>query len=193
MRRARLVPLALILYGGMASAAWVWRTHLGGEPLLFAGGAPAGIDPVRDVAAGLAAALVVVAVSRWLTLHTRTGAALAEAMAGMLGPLTPAQILVLAAASGIGEELFFRGALQPRVGLVAASLLFGAAHFVPARPLALWSVFAAGAGLLFGLLFAATGNLVAPVVAHAVVNGLNLRWLVRRYAPGPDAAPHSRN
>jgi hypothetical protein len=177
----------------MAALAWVWRTHLGGESLLYASADPTGIDPVGDVAKGLVAALVVVILSRWLTLRTRAGAALAEALAGALGPLTPAQVLVLAAASGIGEELFFRGALQPRVGLVAASLLFGAAHFVPARPLALWSVFAAAAGLLFGLLFATTGNLVAPVVAHATVNGLNLRWLVRRTARGPGGAPHSRN
>ena len=29
-------------------------------------------------------------------------------------------------------------------------------------------------------LFEATGNLVAPVLAHGVVNALNLRWLAAR-------------
>jgi len=193
MKRPRLIPIALILYTAMAGSAWMWRITLDGESLFYAGGAPTEPDPVRDVAAGLAAALALVVLSRWLTLRTRAGEALAERLAETLGPLSLAEIALLAVASGIGEELFFRGALQPRVGLVAASLLFGAAHLVPTRPLALWSLFAAAAGLLFGLLFERTGNLVAPVVAHVAVNALNLRWLVRRHAPGPEAEPHSRN
>ena len=41
------------------------------------------------------------------------------------------------------RRCFFRGALQPSVGLFWASLLFGACHFLPRRELAsLWSVFA---------------------------------------------------
>jgi membrane protease YdiL (CAAX protease family) len=35
---------------------------------------------------------------------------------------------VLGVSAGVGEELMVRGALQPRVGLVWASLLFAAAH-----------------------------------------------------------------
>ncbi|HET6304256.1 MAG TPA: CPBP family intramembrane glutamic endopeptidase [Myxococcota bacterium] len=193
MSQPRLIPIALILYTAMAVVAWVWRRALRGEPLLYAGGAPAGLDPIRDVAIGLAAAILLVVLSRWLTLRTRAGEALARRLAETLGPLSLAEIAVLAAASGIGEELFFRGALQPRVGLVAASLLFGAAHLVPSRPLALWSVFACAAGLLFGALFERTGNLVAPIVAHAAVNALNLRWLVRRHARGWHPETHSRN
>jgi hypothetical protein len=193
MSQPRLIPIALILYAAMAVVAWVWRRALRGESLLYAGGAPVGLDPIRDVAIGLAAASLLVALSRWLSLRTRAGEALARRLAETLGPLSLAEIAVLAAASGIGEELFFRGALQPRVGLVAASLLFGAAHLVPSRPLALWSVFACAAGLLFGALFERTGNLVAPIVAHAVVNALNLRWLVRRHARGWDPETHSRN
>jgi membrane protease YdiL (CAAX protease family) len=37
---------------------------------------------------------------------------------------------------------------------------------------------------LFGALFYWTGNLVAPVVAHTIVNGVNLPMLVRRYGAG---------
>ena len=32
-------------------------------------------------------------------------------------------------------------------------------------------------GLLFGILFAATGSLVGPIVAHAIINAANLRFL----------------
>jgi membrane protease YdiL (CAAX protease family) len=38
------------------------------------------------------------------------------------------------------------------------------------------------AGLGFGLLFDATGNLVAPIAAHALLNAVNLSWLSRHYA-----------
>ena len=83
--------------------------------------------------------------------------------------------------SGFAEEAFFRGALQPRVGWLAASVLFGLAHFAPSRALLPWTGFAIVAGGILGGLYAATGNLLAPVLAHALVNALNLRWLSRRY------------
>jgi membrane protease YdiL (CAAX protease family) len=44
------------------------------------------------------------------------------------GDLSVAAALVLGVSAGVGEELMVRGALQPRVGLVWASLLFAAAH-----------------------------------------------------------------
>ena len=91
--------------------------------------------------------------------------------------------LLLAMASGIGEEALFRGALQPVAGLLLASLLFGLVHFAPRRGLWPWSLFALAGGLGLGALFDATGNLVAPVVAHATLNAVNLRKLVRDYGP----------
>lgn len=193
MTRRRLVTMALLFYGAMSAIAWMLGKTLGAEDLLYSEGMSAGLHPIRDLGSGLAAALVLVAVSRGLTLRTRAGEALARRLAELLGPLSTSEVAILALASGIGEELFFRGALQPRLGLVATSLLFGVAHLVPARPLVLWSFFACGAGLLLGALFELTGNLVAPVVAHVAVNALNLRWLVRLHTPAPAPAPHSRN
>jgi membrane protease YdiL (CAAX protease family) len=113
------------------------------------------------------------------------GRVLAEHLAGILGPLSGTQVVILALASGVGEEAFFRGALQPRVGLVAASLLFGLAHLVPRRELLPWAGFALLAGVLLGALFEYTGNLLAPTLAHVVVNGVNLCWLGRAGARGP--------
>lgn len=177
----RWVRIALVFYGGLAFAAWAWRTALGGESLLHASpeAATRGLGVLSGVASGAAVAAALIGASRLLTRHTLAGRTLAGELAGALGSLRGWQIAVLALASGVGEELFFRGALQPRVGLPLASLLFGLAHLVPSWPLALWSLFAASAGLLFGLLFEATGNLLAPVLAHVVVNAVNLRWLVR--------------
>jgi membrane protease YdiL (CAAX protease family) len=129
------------------------------------------------------AAGAVITLSHVLTWATGWGQRLAEALASLLGPLGLSTCLLLAAVSGIAEEALFRGALQPRVGLVAASLIFGLAHFVPRREYAPWTVFSVAAGLLLGLLFEATGNLVAPIVAHAGINAVNLRLLSTRYGP----------
>jgi membrane protease YdiL (CAAX protease family) len=134
------------------------------------------------VVAGLTAGALVILLSHELTRRTQTGAALADALGALLGRLSLADCLVLAAASAIAEECFFRGLLQPHLGLVASSLVFGVAHFVPRRDLAPWALFAVAAGLLLGALFATTGNLVAPIVAHALINGVNLSLLSRRRA-----------
>jgi len=42
--------------------------------------------------------------------------------------LTPAGILLLAVSAGVGEEIAFRGVLQPRFGIVIPSLLFASLH-----------------------------------------------------------------
>jgi hypothetical protein len=175
------VRVALLFYGALLGAALVW-SWLAGRSLLWAGPASAqrGVSPLLDVAAGLLAAAIVVLLSRQLTERTRAGDRLAQSLRAVLGPLSLGECWLLALVSGVAEEAFFRGALQPQVGLLAASLLFGAAHFVPRRELLLWTVFSIAAGLLLGWLFDATGNLVAPVVAHAGINGVNLRHLTRQ-------------
>jgi membrane protease YdiL (CAAX protease family) len=181
--RPRRFPVgtALGLYSLLALAAVVWRALADGEPVWRAPGA--GAAPGRlavHVLAGVAVGLAVVAVSRAWTRRTRTGQALARALAEALGPLSARSVWALALASGVAEEAFFRGALQPRVGWLAASVLFGLAHLVPRRDLAPWALFAVAVGGLLGALFDATGDLAAPAVAHVLVNGLNLGWLARR-------------
>jgi membrane protease YdiL (CAAX protease family) len=181
----RFVAVGLVFYGALAVAGIVWRLGFYGEPILYADpeSAARGLRPLRDAGVGLAVALGIIWLSDWTTRHTAWGGSLARSMAGALGRLSVPDALLLALASGISEEVFFRGALQPRVGWVLASLLFGCVHFVPRREFLPWTGFAIAAGFLFGGLFAWTGNLVAPVVAHVVVNGVNLPVLVRRHGP----------
>jgi hypothetical protein len=178
--RPPLVRLALLFYGGLLLVALAW-SWLAGRSLLWASDAAAqrGVSPLVDIGAGLLAAAIVVLLSRQLTQRTRFGDRLAQTLRAMLGPLSLAECWWLALLSGVAEEACFRGALQPQVGWLAASLLFGAAHFVPRRELLPWTAFSIAAGLLLGWLFDATGNLIAPIVAHAGINGVNLRHLTR--------------
>lgn len=179
----RLVRLASLFYGAMLLAAALWRVGWFGEPLFYASDVAAtqGVDWLSDLAVGLLAAALVVFVSWHFTLRTRSGTALARALAEAIGPVSIPQGLLLAVISGICEEAFFRGALQPRAGLLLASILFGLAHFVPRRELVPWSAFSLASGLLLGGLFELTGNLLAPIAAHVGVNAVNLPLLARRY------------
>ena len=89
------------------------------------------------------------------------------------------ELLLGAAMAGFSEELFFRGLLQPRIGLVAASLVFGLLHG-PSRalwPLAAW---AAGAGALLGLVYSATASLLLLTLVHAFYDAAALIY-VRYY------------
>jgi uncharacterized protein len=76
--------------------------------------------------------------------------------------------------SGVGEEAFFRGALQPEIGLVASSLLFGVLHVGPDRRYLVWTLWAVAAGFLYGLLYLWTGGIFAPVTAHVMHNAATL-------------------
>jgi len=89
------------------------------------------------------------------------------------------ELLLGAAMAGFSEELFFRGLLQPEIGLPAASLVFGLLHG-PSRdlwPLAVWAV---GAGALLGFVYSASGNLLLPILVHAFYDALALVY-VRYY------------
>lgn len=177
-----LVGTSLIFYGVMGVAALLWRMWTPGDSILHpsAEAAARAWSVGRALGAGVVTGLVVVALSEGLTRSTSLGRALADLLAESLGPLDRPNAWLLALASGLAEEMFFRGALQPEVGLVAASLLFGAAHFLPRRELMLWSVYAVAIGFLFGWLYDWTGQLAAPVAAHVVVNGINLPRLAAR-------------
>jgi membrane protease YdiL (CAAX protease family) len=185
------VRLGLLFYGGLLGLAGLGALLAGRWPLYASPrDAAAGIAWPRDLAIGLCAGVLVVALSALLTATTRLGERLADGLAELLGPLRWSDCIVLALASGVAEEVFFRGVLQPWLGWVTASLLFGLAHLAPRRDLLPWTGFALAAGFGLGALFAATGNLVAPVVAHALINAVNLRLLALRWRggrPGADA------
>jgi membrane protease YdiL (CAAX protease family) len=93
-------------------------------------------------------------------------------------------IAVLAVLSAVGEELLFRGLLQPWIGLVPQALLFGIAHQIPGPSRWVWVGWATVVGLALGAIFQLTGSLTGPLAAHALVNGLNLAYL-KQHDPDP--------
>jgi membrane protease YdiL (CAAX protease family) len=197
----RRLRIGLSLYAAMTAAA-VGLSRWRGAPLLAHPGGPAtwAAALARDTglsthvisgALGLALALATIASTELLVRRARWARALRTEFRAALEGARSAELVALAVASGTAEELLFRGALQPALGLWLTSLLFGAVHFVPSRALLPWALWAALMGLLLGLVHAHTGSLVGAVVAHVVINAVNLQRITR-FDPGLDAAaPHT--
>lgn len=80
---------------------------------------------------------------------------------------TPLAALVVALASGTAEEILFRGALQPRFGLLLTALTFGVVHLQYGIS---WSLLSVGViGLVLGL-FRRHINTSACILVHGLYN-----------------------
>jgi membrane protease YdiL (CAAX protease family) len=181
-------PAALATaYAGCGAVATAASAALGRDPFTCDGwlgttGAPASLLSlglgVLVVAATVAATHAMVKRFRW-----------ARDLGAALRP--PAQysgeaaLVAVAVASAAGEELLFRGLLVPVVGVVAPSVVFGALHQVRGPGRWGWMLWATLMGLAFGAVFAATGSLAGPLVAHAAINHANLRFLRDTRPPTP--------
>lgn len=101
-----------------------------------------------------------------------------DVMMPLFGRCTWVEVAAISVLAGIGEEVLFRGAAQPELGLIVTSLAFGALHIGGRATWALgfWAAFL---GALLGWLAIATGGLLAPIVAHMAYDALalsHIRW-----------------
>ena len=176
-----------VFYALLALAALVWIGWQGRPNVLLADDAATAL---RAAGPGLLAGLAVVAAGRALRGVWKAARDLEAGFRAILGRRSLAEIALLALFSGVAEEVFFRGAMQPALGLVATSLIFGAVHFLPRRPFFLWTPFAIAVGFLLGGLYEWTGSIWAPVATHVSINALNLWWICGGGAPpGAWASP----
>jgi membrane protease YdiL (CAAX protease family) len=93
--------------------------------------------------------------------------------------MSDVEIVILAVASSVGEEMFFRGAMLPVIGIVGSSAIFALLHIGPKARHLPWTFSSFVIGLLFGAIFMWTGDLTGPVLAHFLVNFLNLRHVAQ--------------
>lgn len=171
-RPLHVVAWAAALYALFAAAAVAliaWTDGPGAIASRVHGRAPL-TDVLWGVAAGLAGVVATGLLARCWAPARRAEAT----FIALVGPLPTWACVLLAVLSGAGEELLFRAAMQPKIGLVAAAVLFGAVHVPPVRSLWPWPILAAGFGVLMGVLFEFTGAVVAPAAAHATINAVNL-------------------
>ncbi|KAF8731388.1 hypothetical protein HU200_016448 [Digitaria exilis] len=126
-----------------------------------------------ELVAGL---VIVISSSRYILLQTwadfRDSSEAANRQ--ILTSLEPLDYIVVACLPGISEELLFRGALMPILGLnwISALLvgtIFGALHLGNGRKysFAIWATFV---GFAYGIGTIASSSVIVPMVSHSLNN-----------------------
>jgi membrane protease YdiL (CAAX protease family) len=107
------------------------------------------------------------------------------------GKCSTIQILLICVLAGIGEELFFRGLIQDGIaqgiggtsglvcGMVIASFFFGIAHLITPT----YGIIAFLISFYFGALFLYSGNILVPMITHALYDYCVIRFMLRRFTP----------
>ena len=173
----RRIPIffAVLFYGFLTIAGLVWIYFAGTKSITdyFA-------FNMIGVALGVGFAVLVVGLSSAIA-NFKWAQHLEEEFGWMLGEQRLWELPILAIISGLGEEVFFRGAMQHHLGLYLTSAVFGIIHFPINRKFIAWPIFAAAMGLLMGWEYEYTGTLIAPILTHALINLFNLWRIVVKY------------
>jgi membrane protease YdiL (CAAX protease family) len=149
--------------------------------------------PMREIALGLGAALLLwpavivalltVAAILWMLGQQELLPSTPPPMIEWIVTLPVVLRIAISLSAGVVEELFFRGFLQPRVGIGFSSLLFVLAHLSYDEPFMLVGI--ALLSLAFAGLVAWRQNVWPAIVAHAVFDGVQLLilipWAVERW------------
>src|ERR671910_1269847 len=182
VRRAlgpRFVRFAALFYGSLAVVAALWCGLRGFDVRLL------GESPGESVLLGVITAGCTVSLGLLAYRFLPALREISEELAPRLVDVADSTSLVLVSIfSGVGEEAFFRGAIQQEFGLVVASLVFGLAHVGPDRRYLVWTAWAVLAGFVFGFLYDVSGGLLAPIIAHTAHNAATL-LLWKRSRQGP--------
>lgn len=166
----------------IAGVLWIGWSHRAVPLALFIDVESWWLDTVLGVGAGIAL------VALW-DMGRRFFPAmqdLEKLLAKHIGTLDQSQALALALISGFAEELFFRGAVQTSWGFVWATVIFTLVHFGPAPVYRWWTLFSFVAAVVLGGLVLYRGNILSAILAHVVINAINLRRLAVLAATPPD-------
>lgn len=143
-------------------------------------------DPVTDLRVGFGGGLllwaavlaVMMAVAALLSLGQGQSLVPTEApplvvyMAGL-----PVLVRVgLSLSAGVVEEIFFRGFLQPRVGVAISTVLFVLAHASYDQPFMLLGVALLSLG--FARMTQLRGSVWPAILAHTLFDAIQLLWLI---------------
>jgi membrane protease YdiL (CAAX protease family) len=130
-----------------------------------------------------------------------------EVLCPMLAPCTVPDLAAIALLAGFGEEMLFRGTVQAAfargtgmwAGLAIASVLFGLLHAITPA----YALLATLLGAYLGGLWLLTGNILAPIIVHALYDFVALYYLlagpgqslwqrVNLESPTPSASPNGQ-
>ena len=179
--RIKILLLAFVVEGGAfivaVVLARVWGIAL--FPLTEA--------PLRDMAIGTVAAsvpfiLFIFALSeagRAIPLLGSVRKIIQERIGPLFASARLVDIFLISLAAGIAEELLFRGVIQTKGGIVAASILFGALHWVTPA----YALMATVMGFYIGLVYHFGHSLLIPVQLHCLYDFgalIYLKYVLRK-------------
>lgn len=177
----RIIGLALAIYLPLTAIGIAWARIGQGRSVLSLAQpwleSQMAARTAASLALGMMLALAVVSATPVLVERAHWARALHRELQPIIAPLSRFDVVVLALTSGFAEEVFFRGAMQPAVGLIITSVIFGAVHTGPKRVFVVWSLWAVVMGLALGLIFELTGVLWGPILAHVMINERNMTYM----------------
>jgi hypothetical protein len=173
--RSKLLGLALVVEGGALLLALVlarvWDIAL----------LPLTEHLLRDCLIGTAAAAIPFALFAFsLSERTKTipiisslRKTIRDEIRPLFASLTVIDISLISLWAGFAEELLFRGVIQAKLGIIAASCLFGCMHWVTPA----YAIVAAAIGFYIGLLYHIFQGLLIPIQVHCIYDFAALIYL----------------
>lgn len=169
--QAGLVTLGVGLEGLLGGLGWLWMALQGRD---VAGAIAPSLEGTAAGAVAAAAAVVLMALvhdgigprAGWMRGWRQW---VEEQLLPFLAPAGTLGMLAIAVSAGVGEELLFRGAMQPAIGLIPTAAVFGLAHVggLVRREAVPYFLFTLLWGLVFGWAYELVGTLWPLMVLHA--------------------------
>jgi membrane protease YdiL (CAAX protease family) len=159
----------------------IYFFHEGGFAAIFEQGYSITVQMAIGLSAGIAAALVVMFLSsRSPIADVLDDFALFRVIANTkFSPFDRVQISLFA---GAGEEILFRGAIQPILGIWVTSIIFIAIHgYFKFKSIGhiLFGLMLFSLSMMLGVLYEVSG-LISAMAAHAIYDLVMLEWTKRR-------------
>jgi membrane protease YdiL (CAAX protease family) len=178
--RLKILGLALVVEGGAFIAALV-LARVWGIAL-----SPLTDNPVRDCLIGTAAASIPFALfvfslserARAIPIISSVRKTVRGEIRALFASLRLIDICLISFWAGLAEELLFRGVIQSKWGILAASILFGLLHGVTPAYVVLATVI----GFYIGLLYHVFPSLLMPIQLHCIYDFgalIYLKYFVR--------------
>lgn len=165
----------LIVFGGLGIALIPYVRNIGIDAF-FMGAEPIWLQVIVGIVFGL-----VTAMAGWQIVELPIMAKTKTFFAGLINPLKldKYQIVFISICAGVGEELFFRGAIQPMLGIWMTSIMFVLLHgyLNPFNlPLTYYGIYMVLVIGVIGLMTEHLGILTA-MIAHTIIDVILLKEL----------------
>ncbi len=184
-RRPTIVSRVIAVEGGLIALAWILARAFD-RPLF-----ELIVVDWEGVVAGLLATVPPYAAMVWSTRTTmppfpQVRRDIERLVVPLFRGMSLWDMVLIALLAGVGEEVFFRGLVQPGLtgwigvwpAVVLTAVLFGALHWITPA----YAALAGLVGFYLGAFMVVSGNLVVPILVHALYDFLALRYLLGRSA-----------